>query len=138
MREVALATDAAAHACNNCGAKLDRVTPVSQSLNVECAHCKSMNTVNPGTALRMFAASGVMHLAAEEAREVGESMRRTETKIKQYRDAKDVPLAMLIELEASTRNYWTTRLAVEARYNPHEDTDGQRERPPHTSHAQNT
>lgn len=120
MREVALATDAAAHACNNCGAKLDRVTPVSQSLNVECAHCKSMNTVNPGTALRMFAASGVMHLAAEEAREVGESLRRTETRIKQYRDAKDVPLALLIEFEASTRSYWTTRLTVEARYNPDE------------------
>jgi hypothetical protein len=120
MREVALGTDAAAHPCSNCGAVLNKVTPVSQSLNVECAYCKAMNTVHPGTALRMFAASGVMHLAAEEAREVGEAMKRIETRIKQYRDAKDVPLALLIELEATTRTYWTTRLTVEARYNPDE------------------
>jgi hypothetical protein len=120
MREVALGSDAAAHPCNNCGAVLNKVTPVSQSLNVECAYCKAMNTVHPGTALRMFAASGVMHLAAEEARAVNEARQRLETRIKQYRDAKDVPLALLIELESTTRTYWTTRLKVEARYNPDE------------------
>lgn len=120
MREASLGIDAAAHACNQCGARLDRVTPVSQSLNVECAYCKSMNTVHPGDALRMFAASGAMYLAAEAARPAGEAMKRTETRIKQYRDAKDVPLALLIDLEATTRSYWTTRLTEEARYNPDE------------------
>jgi hypothetical protein len=120
MRELALAADAAAHACNHCGGPLDRVTPVSQSLNVECAHCRSMNTVHPGLALRMFVASGAMFHAAEEARADGEATKRLETRIKQYRDAKEVPLALLVELEATSRRYWTTRLSAEARYNPDE------------------
>lgn len=120
MRQFALSTDAIAHPCNHCGATLDRVTPVSQSLNVECLYCKSVNTVHPGNALRMFAASGAMFLAAEEARNAGEAMKRTETRIKQVRDAKDVPLQWLIALETETRTYWTTRLTAEARYNPDE------------------
>jgi hypothetical protein len=118
MRARALATDAAAHACQQCGGPLDKVAPVSQSLNVACGHCRFVNTVHPGDALRAFAAIGAMHLAAEEARPHGEAMRRVDTRIKQVRDAKDVPLAMLVELEAASRAYWTTRLDAEARYDP--------------------
>ena len=120
MRQRALGTDAAAHTCKQCGAKLDKVTPVSASLNVECGYCKSINTVHPGTALRMFAASGAIHLASECARAPNEAMRRCELRIKQYRDAKDVPLALLIELEATSRKHWTIRLEEEARHNPEE------------------
>jgi hypothetical protein len=120
MRQRALGSDAAAHTCKQCGAKLDKVTPVSASLNVECGYCKSINTIHPGTALRMFAASGAIHLAAEVARAPNEAMRRCELRIKQYRDAKDVPLALLIELEATSRTYWTTRLEEEAKHNPEE------------------
>jgi hypothetical protein len=120
MRQHALATDAAQHCCDHCGATLDRVTPVSQSLNVECGHCQAINTVHPGDALRMFAASGAMHLAAEAARPAGEAMRRIEKQINQYREAKEVPLALLIELESTSRIYWTTRLGEEAHYNPDE------------------
>lgn len=120
MREASLETDAAAHTCNHCGARLDKVTPVSQSLNVECAYCKSMNTVHPGVALRMFAAMGAMHLAIEAARTLGDAMKRIETRIKQHRDNKEVPLALLIEFETTSRTYWTTRLTEEARYNPDE------------------
>ena len=118
MLEHALAADASALACNHCGAALDKVSPVSQSLNVACAYCRSINTVHPSAALRMFAASGAMHLAADEARGAGEAMRRIDCRIKQYRDAKQVPLALLIELESATRTYWSTRLFVEARYDP--------------------
>jgi hypothetical protein len=120
MRQHALGVDAASHGCNQCGAPLDSVTPVSQSLNVECDHCKAINTVHPGDALRMFAASGAMHLAAEAARPAGEAMKRIEKRINQYREAKDVPLAFLIELDSTSRIYWTTRLTEEARYNPDE------------------
>jgi hypothetical protein len=118
MRRHALTVDAAQHSCSHCGAPLDRVTPVSQSLNVECGHCKAVNTVHPGDALRMFAASGAMHLAAEAARPAGEAMKRIEKQINQYREAKDVPLRLLIELESTSRIYWTARLGEEARYNP--------------------
>lgn len=118
MRQVALGTDAASHACDHCGATLDRVTPVSQSLAVECRYCRCVNTVHPGDALRMFAAVGATLLAAEAARPAAEAMKRIETEMKQYRDAKDVPLALLIDFEATTRSYWTTRLTEEARYNP--------------------
>jgi len=120
MRRRALGVDAAQHSCKQCGAALDNVTPVSQSLNVECSHCKSINTVHPGDALRMFAASGAMHLAAEAARPAGEAMKRLDQQIKQYRDAKEVPLALLIELDSMSRIYWSTRLTEEARYNPEE------------------
>ncbi len=118
MRRRALTADAAQHDCNHCGGPLDSVTPVSQSLNVECGHCKSINTVHPGNALRMFAASGALHLAVEAARPAGEAMKRIDQQIKQYRDAKEVPLALLIELESTSRIYWSTRLGEEARYNP--------------------
>lgn len=118
MRRYALGVDAAQHGCNHCGAPLDSVTPVSQSLNVECDHCKAVNTVHPGDALRMFAASGAIHLAAEAARPAREAMRRIEMQVKQYREAKEVPLALLIELESTARIYWSTRLGEEARYNP--------------------
>ena len=120
MRRHALSADAARHSCSQCGAPLDRVTPVSQSLNVECDHCKAVNTVHPGDALRMFAASGAIHLAAEAARPAGEAMKRLDQQIKQYREAKDVPLGLLIELESASRSYWTTRISEEARYNPEE------------------
>lgn len=118
MLALALASDAAVHACNHCGAQLDRVTAVSRSLNVNCAYCTALNTVHPGDAMRMFAASGALHLAADEAREAGEAMRRLETQLRQYRDKTAVPLAMLVELEATTYGYWSRRLEVEARYNP--------------------
>jgi hypothetical protein len=120
MRQHALGSDAAQHSCSQCGAPLDRVTPVSQSLNVECDHCKAVNTVHPGVALRIFAASGAIHLAAEAARPACEAMKRIDKQVRQYREAKDVPLALLIELESSTRIYWTTRISEEARYNPEE------------------
>jgi len=120
MRKYALGVDAAKYTCTNCGAALDHVTPVSQSLNVECGHCKAINTVHPGDALRMFAASGAMHLAAQAARPAGEAMKRIEKQINQYREAKAVPLALLIDLESTSRLYWTTRLSEEARYNPDE------------------
>jgi hypothetical protein len=116
--EHALAVDASLLACNHCGAALDKVSPVSQSLNVACAYCRSINTVHPSAALRMFAAAGSMHLAAEEARAAGEQMRRLDCRIKQYRDAKQVPLRLLVELESATRTYWSTRLGVEVRYDP--------------------
>jgi len=118
MRKHALSIDAAQHKCSHCSAPLDRVTPVSQSLNVECDHCKAINTVHPGDALRIFAASGAFHLAAEAARPAGEAMKRIEKQINQYREAKSVPLALLIDLESTSRIYWTTRLSEEARYNP--------------------
>ncbi len=120
MRVVALGTDAVALTCNNCGAKLDQVKPVSQSLNVECGSCNAVNTVHPRDALRMFAASGAMFLAVEEARPTAEAMKRLEIQIKQYRDAKDVPLGLLIDCEATTQSYWKIRLSAEARYNPDE------------------
>lgn len=118
MLAAALGADAAVHACNHCGAALDRVTVVSRSLNVACAYCTALNTVHPGDAMRMFAASGAIHLAADEARASGDTMRRLETRLRQYRDKATVPLALLIELQATTYQYWSTRLEVEARYNP--------------------
>jgi hypothetical protein len=87
-------------------------------VNVECGYCSAVNTVHPSDALRMFAATGAMHLAALAARAANAAMRRLEVRIKQYRDAKDVPLDLLIELEATTRSHWATRLEEEARHNP--------------------
>lgn len=118
MRQRALINDAASHPCGQCGAPLDKVTPVSQSLNVACVHCRAINTIHPRDALRMFAASGAMHLAIEAARAHNEAMRRLDQQIKHYRDAKQVPLALLVEFDTVSRNHWTVRLETEAMYNP--------------------
>ena len=45
-------------------------------------------------------------------------MMRAQTAINGYRDRKDVPLALLEELEATSRSYWTTVLMVEAEHVP--------------------
>jgi hypothetical protein len=118
MRAAALATDARERRCTQCGAPLDRVKPVSQALNVECGYCASMNTIEPSHALRLFASSGSLYLGEREALEAWAAMRRAEVRIHQFRNARDVPLALLEEFEAAARLYWTTRLGVEAQYVP--------------------
>jgi hypothetical protein len=118
MRQLALIADCGERSCQYCGATLDKVRPVSEALNVECGYCQAMNTVDPGTQLRMFAAMGAHHLAEHDALEDRFAMMRAEHLIHQYRDNKDVPLSLLEQLEASARRYHSTRLSVEARYNP--------------------
>lgn len=118
MRQAALATDAANHECQRCGAKLDKVSPVSEALNVKCGYCDAMNTVDPGTAMRMFAAMGALHLAEHAARSHRVAMMRAEHLIDEYRDNKDVPLSLLEEFEGASSRYYTTRLTVEAQHNP--------------------
>jgi hypothetical protein len=120
MRGYAIVGDAAQHRCAQCGATLDRCAPVSQSLNVACGYCSAVNTVHPGDALRAFALVGASFLAAHAARDANEHMRRLECYVKQYRDAKQVPLAVLVELEQVTHHYWTVRLTTEAQHNPAE------------------
>lgn len=118
MRQVAMVADCSERTCQYCGATLDKVTPVSQALNVECGYCKAMNTVEPGTQLRMFAAMGAHHLAEHASLDDRFAMMRAEHLINQYRDNKDVPMALLEQLESSSRSYHTRRLTVEAEHNP--------------------
>lgn len=118
IRQIALVADASQRKCQYCGAQLDRVTPVSEALNVECGYCNAMNTVEPGNALRMFAAMGAPHLAEQAAFPDLAAMMRAENQMHQYRESKDVPLRLLEEFESSARRYHTTRLTVEAGYNP--------------------
>lgn len=118
MRAVALAADAAEHACQACGAPLDQVRPVSTALNVECGHCNAMNTVEPGNALRMFAAMGALPLAERAAFDERVAMMRAEHQMHQYRDNKHVPLALLQEFERASIAYFNTRLQTEASYDP--------------------
>ncbi len=118
MRHRALAVDAAEHECQRCGARLDKVRPVSEALNVECGYCDAMNTVDPGTAMRMFAAMGAHHLAEQAAMPDRAAMMRAEHRMNQYRDNKDVPMALLEEFEAAARRYHTRRLTCEAEHNP--------------------
>jgi len=118
MRQTALKKDAAERACTHCGAALDKVNMVEQALNVECAYCEAMNTIEPSTALRMFAAAGGMYLAEKAALEHWQAMMRSEARMKAYRRNKDVPMDLLKAYEHAARNYWTIRLNTEADFVP--------------------
>lgn len=122
MRQRALAEDARLLACTQCGAALDRVTAVSHARDVACGHCQAVNTVEPGAALRMFAASGAMALAEQVAIGSWETMKRTEAQIDAYRERKAVPLPLLAAYETAARQYWTTRLEVEASFVPEQQS----------------
>lgn len=116
----ALAEDAKEHSCTQCGAQLDRISPVSISRNVACDYCASVNSIHPGPRLRNFAATGAHLLAEAAALESWEAMKRAESEIDGYRDRKDVPLTLLETFESSSRQYYTTRFKTEAHYVPEE------------------
>jgi hypothetical protein len=118
MRRHAITADASALSCTQCGAKLVGASPVSQALDVACPHCRAVNTIEPGAALRMFAAGGALALAEHAALAHWEAMKRAEVRIDQYRDKKAVPMELLQSFEASSRAYHHTRLEVEAQHVP--------------------
>jgi hypothetical protein len=118
MRHRAVAADAHACPCRRCGALLDRITLSGMALNVECGYCRAVNTIEPGRALRAFAAAGAMALAERQALDLWETMTRALTQINNYRERKDVPLELLQEYERAGRGYWTKRLTAEADYAP--------------------
>jgi hypothetical protein len=114
MRHRALAADARTCPCNRCGAPLDRIRLSGMALNVECGHCRAVNTIEPGRELRAFAVVGAMALAERRALDLWEAMTRAHAQIKHYRDRNAVPLELLREYERVSRGYWTTRLDTEA------------------------
>jgi hypothetical protein len=118
MRQRALQADARTRSCKRCGASLDRIRLSGMALNVECGYCRAVNTIEPGPALRMFAAVGAMALAERRALNLWEAMTRALTRINDYRDSKDVPLELLQEYERAGRGYWTTRMTAEADFAP--------------------
>lgn len=118
MRHRAVAADAHACRCRRCGALLDRIRLSGMALNVECGYCRAVNTIEPGRALRAFAAAGAMALAERQALDLWEAMTRALTQINTYRERKDVPLELLREYERAGRGYWTERLTAEADYAP--------------------
>ena len=118
MRQRAVAADAHECPCRRCGARLDRIRLSGMALNVECGYCRAVNTIEPGMALRAFAAAGASALAERQALDLWEAMTRTLTQINHYRERKDVPLGLLQEYERAGRGYWTTRLTAEADYAP--------------------
>jgi hypothetical protein len=113
MRQHAIQADARSCSCTHCGATLDRAQLSGMALNVECGYCRAVNTIEPGQALRAFAATGALALAEREALPLWEEMTRALTQINHYRDRKDVPFALLEQYESAARGYWTTRHTVE-------------------------
>jgi hypothetical protein len=118
MRRHALQADASSLSCTQCGATLSGASPVSQALDVSCAHCRAVNTIEPGASLRMFAAGGALALAEHAALSHWEAMKRAEIRIDQYRDKKAVPMELLESFASSSRAYHATRLEVEAQHVP--------------------
>jgi hypothetical protein len=66
----------------------------------------------------LFAANGGIYLGQYAARDAWLRMTRAQTWIHGYRNAKDVPMSLLEELEAASRDYWTQSLRVEAEHVP--------------------
>jgi hypothetical protein len=65
-----------------------------------------------------FEGSGARYLGEWQAHVDWVRMTKAQTRIDSYRDRKDVPITLLKELEASSRRYHTTVLAVEAEHVP--------------------
>jgi hypothetical protein len=65
-----------------------------------------------------FEGSGARYLGEWEAHVDWVRMTKAQTRINSYRDAKDVPITLLKELEASSRRYHTTVLSIEAEHVP--------------------
>jgi hypothetical protein len=118
LRQRAIQADARGRGCRRCGASLDRIRLSGMALNVECGYCGAVNTIEPGVELRMFAVVGAMALAERQALDLWEAMTRAHGQIKNYRDAKDVPLGLLREYERAGRGYWTQRVTTEADFVP--------------------
>jgi hypothetical protein len=118
LRHLALQADARTCLCGQCGAQLDRIRLSGLALNVECGYCRAVNTIEPGQALRAFAAVGAMALAERQALSWWEAMTRAHARIRHYRERKDIPLDLLREYERAGRGYWTTRLTTEADFAP--------------------
>lgn len=70
------------------------------------------------TARASFVGSYARYLGERAAQADWEQMQRAQTRINVPRDRKDVPLALLEELESSARRYFTTVLEVEAAHAP--------------------
>jgi hypothetical protein len=118
LRQRAVAADARSRRCGQCGAQLDRIRLSGLALNVECGYCRAVNTIEPGLALRAFAAVGAMALAERQALDQWEAMTRAHGRIKRYRERTDVPLELLRGYERAGRDYWTTRAGAEADFAP--------------------
>jgi hypothetical protein len=118
MRRFAIASDVGGRACLQCGGALSAEGIVSQAREVTCTRCGTKVVIEPGDAWRIFAASGARLLADAAALSSYEAMVRADLAISQYRDRKQVPLALLTEYEASARQHWTTVFEVEAQYVP--------------------
>ena len=118
LRHRAVAADAHDSPCRRCGALLDRIRLSGVARNVECGYCRAVNTIEPGRALRAFAAAGALALAERQALDRWEAMTRALAQINHYRERKDVPLELLREYERAGRGYWTERLTAEADFAP--------------------
>jgi hypothetical protein len=63
-------------------------------------------------------AVGALLLAQQAAQEHWEAMKRAETRIQSYRERRDVPMPLLEQYDAASRQYWTTLVQVEAEHDP--------------------
>lgn len=97
-----------------------RSTLAERSVMARAATIRKQQAIELGTkeAYDLFAASGGLYLGQHAAREPYVRMVRAEIWINGYRNAKDVPMSLLEEYEAASREYWTQSLRAEAEHVP--------------------
>jgi hypothetical protein len=101
--------------CPHCGAPLN--VPVSyRSLNLTCAHCRTVVTFEPGALARIAVAFGAHALAWEAAQAEWLGMRTTERRVRDTRPP--VPLALLKDHERAQIAYWFKYMKARAHFEP--------------------
>jgi hypothetical protein len=101
--------------CRQCGAPLS--VPVSFiAVNVQCQHCQTLGTFEPGTWARSAVASGGHAMAWEAAEGEWLAMRRAERAVHATRSP--TPLALLKAYETAQIAYWTRYCSAKAAYAP--------------------
>ncbi len=125
-RQSAEISNPAVRACQFCGGQLDAVRPVSMAVNLACKFCNAVNTIDPGTAWRMFAAEGALALAALEALPSWIQMTRTTDELDWYRREPEAPMQLLERFHATSLQYWTVYESSLARHVPEKQANVQR------------
>ncbi len=117
MLNFALHSDARSRQCTSCGQAITSVL-IDRAQNIACPACQAPQTVEPGMAFRVFATVGATWVGQWDGFPYWATMVRLELQIQNFRNTKDVPMAMLHEYNNAAYHYWSLAFGSEAQLVP--------------------
>jgi hypothetical protein len=101
--------------CRECGADLVLHEKFFRAVNVTCGFCQRVNTLEPGSEVRMVENYCSHHLSQRAALAEWEALKAVEQR---RRDTRGDTIEVLRALELATRNYWTAYFQARAQLIP--------------------